>query len=74
MVTYHHSIEGLIRSHPKWPEGEIPHYHEIKDTYFLESRGIQILHIKEVDWKENKENCIARAISWLNGVKLCLVA
>ncbi len=72
--TYHHSIEGLIRSHPKWPESEIPHYHEIKDTYFLESRGIQILHIKEADWKENREDCIARAISWLNGVELCLVA
>lgn len=71
---FHHSEEGLIRSHPAWPKKEIRFYHEYKDNYFLDSRGIEILHIQETDWLKDKENCIARAIDWLRGAKLCQVA
>lgn len=63
--TYYHSFEGLKKSHPTWPDEDLLIYHEIKDSYFL-SRGIKILHIKEVDWKENREECIKRAIAFLS--------
>src|ERR1019366_6161408 len=56
--TYYHSLKGLKRSRPHWPDEDIHSYHEIKDKYFLTTHGIQILHIKEEDWKNNKSSCI----------------
>ena len=61
---YWHSIPGLKRSHPNWPEKEIPNYHKIKDGYFL-SKGIQILHVNEVDWIKDKKSCIAKCFEFL---------
>ena len=47
--TYYHSIAGLKRGRPHWPDDDLENYHEIKDTYF-KSKGIEILHIGEKDW------------------------
>jgi hypothetical protein len=66
---YWHSDKGLKRGHPTWPDEDIRNYHEIKDAYFL-SKGIEILHIKEEDWLENKEICIQKCLDFLNNRKL----
>lgn len=62
---YWHSIQGLKRSHPTWPEEDIVNYHEIKDEYAL-SKGIKILHIKEKDWIKNKNVCIEKCLNFLS--------
>jgi hypothetical protein len=62
---YSHSIEGLKRGRPKWSNTELSNYHETKDFWFL-SKNIEILHIKEEDWKNNKENCIQKCFMFLN--------
>jgi hypothetical protein len=58
--TYWHSFEALRagRGRSNWSDDDIKNYHQIKDTYFLESKGIRIIHIKEEDWKSNKDSCI----------------
>ena len=65
-----HSLEGLKRGHPTWKKEHLKKYHEIKDKAFL-ALGIQILHIKEGDWKEDKEKCISKCLKFL-GVKTWL--
>lgn len=55
--TYWHSFENLKRSRKNWTDEQIHNYHEIKDAFFLEN-GIQVLHIKEQDWKKNKQECL----------------
>ena len=61
---YHHSLEGLTRGHPTWKEKHLKKYHEIKDEAFL-SLGIEILHIKEEDWKNNRNKCISQIEEFL---------
>lgn len=61
---WYHNPEGLIRSHPTWPENDAVNYHEIKDNYFL-SKGIKILHIKEKEFNDNRENCVSRCLEFL---------
>lgn len=61
---YHHSYEGLKRGHPTWPDEDIKNYHQLKDGWFL-SKGIQILHIKEEDWKKDKETCIKKCLNFI---------
>jgi hypothetical protein len=62
--SYWHSIEGLKRSRADWPHEDLENYHQIKDEYF-KSRNIELLHISEMDWKENKENCIKKCFDFL---------
>jgi len=62
---YWHSIPGLKRSHPNWPEKDLRNYHQIKDDYFL-SKGIQILHINEIDWLKNRESCLKKCLTFLS--------
>lgn len=62
--TWHHSVEGLKRSHPTWPDRDIKNYHKIKDKYFT-TMGIEIIHIKEKDWKKNKQLCIKKCFNFL---------
>ena len=64
---YHHSIPGLERSHPTWPKEDIPYYHEIKDSFYINHEGIEVLHIKGDDWKRDKQACIQLAIAFLGG-------
>jgi hypothetical protein len=66
---YHHSFEGLRRGHPTWSDEDVRDYHEIKDEAFL-SIDIQILHIKEKDWRKDKEKCIKKCLDFL-GVNKC---
>ncbi len=61
---YHHSIEGLRRGRPNWPQEDLECYHELKDGWFA-SKGIQILHIKEEDWIKDKEKCIKHCFEFL---------
>ena len=58
---YHHTFEYMRNDKAKknWPDSALRQYHEIKDAYFL-SKGIKILHIKEVDWNADKQACIQR--------------
>ena len=65
--TYHHSFDGLRRSRKHWPVKDVKNYHKIKDSWFL-STGIEILHIKEKDWMENKEKCIKKCFDFLGVV------
>lgn len=63
---YYHSKKGLSRGRPHWPENDLINYHQIKDEYFR-SKSIELLHIKEKDWIENKEGCIKKCLSFLKG-------
>jgi hypothetical protein len=67
--TYWHSIEGLKRSRQDWPQEDLENYHQIKDDYF-KSKGIELLHINEKDWKENKEKCIKKCLDFLKNSNL----
>jgi hypothetical protein len=61
---YWHSFEGLKRSRPNWSDEDLYLYHQLKDDHFL-SKGIQILHIKEQDWKKDKQLCINKCLEFL---------
>jgi hypothetical protein len=63
---YHHSLVGLKRGHPTWPEEDLKMYHKIKDDAFM-SRGIKILHIKEEAWRKNRQACIDKCLAFLAG-------
>lgn len=49
-----HSIEGLMRSHPKWDKQEAMSYHQWK-TDECEKREIRLIHIFEDEWLEHRE-------------------
>jgi hypothetical protein len=66
---YWHSPKGLRRSRKFWPEEDLRNYHEIKDNWFVSSKGIKILHIKEKDWNKNKQTCIDQCLEFL-GIKV----
>ena len=66
--TYHHSFDGLKRSRLNWPDEDIHNYHKLKDDWFS-AKGIQILHVKEQDWLNNKEECIEKCFQFLNDMK-----
>lgn len=70
---YSHSFKGLKRGRKHWPDSALRQYHEIKDAYFL-SKGIKILHIKEVDWNADKQACIQRCLDFLASGVLSEVA
>jgi len=63
---YYHSFEYMrkCRGKRKWSDEDIRNYHQIKDDYFL-AKGIKILHIKEEDWKTDKQLCIERSFKFL---------
>jgi hypothetical protein len=61
---YYHSFEGLKRARPTWPDEDLHNYHELKDKWFL-SKNIQILHIKEEDWKDDRVSCILQIEEFL---------
>ncbi len=61
---YWHSIEGLRRGREHWPEEDIRNYSKLKDGWFA-SKGIQILHIGEEEWKLNKDACVERCLEFL---------
>lgn len=67
--TYIHSFEGLKRGRENrgWSEEDIRNYHELKDNWFL-SKNIKVLHIKQEDWKLNKQACIQRCLDFLGGL------
>lgn len=65
--TYWHSLKGLKRSRPTWPEEMLKNYHTIKDNYFKE-KGISVFHIKEKDWIKDKQSCINRCFEFLKKV------
>jgi hypothetical protein len=64
--TYYHSFEFMRQTRGKrfWSDEDLTQYHAIKDEAFL-SKNIQILHIKEEDWKNNKTACIAQIQQFL---------
>ena len=41
-------------------------YHQDKD-FFFKNIGIGLIHIKEEDWRKNKEACVETALSFLDG-------
>jgi hypothetical protein len=63
---YWHSFDRMKKSRNKklWPEEDVKNYHQIKDAYFL-SKGIELLHIKEKDWKKDKQACIDKCLEFL---------
>ena len=62
----YHSFNHMRKdkSKNKWPDEAILNYHTIKDSYFT-SKGIQLLHIKEQDWMDNKSTCITQIEQFL---------
>ncbi len=54
---YWHSQTALERRFPKWSKSDVARYHELKDGFFS-SIGIIVLHIKETDWINNKQEQI----------------
>ncbi len=69
--TYYHSFQYMRRSNSKkkWSDEDIKNYHQIKDDYFA-SKGVQILHIKEEDWKSHREFCNLKIKEFLNIVDI----
>jgi hypothetical protein len=63
--TYWHSFKGLKRTRKHWPDEAIYNYHKIKNDWFISSRGIEILHIREEDWIADKQACIDRCLEFL---------
>jgi hypothetical protein len=63
--TWYHSFEGLKRSRPEWPDEAISNYHQIKDDWFLSSKGIKILHINGLEWKTKKEQSLLKILQFL---------
>ncbi len=61
---FSHSFKGLKWGRPHWPDEDLKIYHELKDQWFL-TKGIKILHIKEVDWNSNKQACIDKCLAFL---------
>lgn len=61
---FFHSIKGLKWGRSKWSDEELQGYHEFKDNWFT-TKGIQILHIKEKDWIDNREKCIDKIEEFL---------
>ncbi len=66
---YYHSLNGLKRGRPNWPQTDIEQYHQIKDQWFA-SKGIKILHIREEDWLKNSSNCLDKCLKFLNTVEV----
>jgi hypothetical protein len=60
---YWHSIKMLARGRKKWPMEDLEKYHEIKDNYF-KNKGIDILHITEEEWRNQKEVCIQKCFDF----------
>lgn len=67
--SWTHSFECMRQSERKknWPDEAIHNYHLVKDSFFLNRKEIEVLHIKEEDWNRDKQACIQLAISWLSG-------
>ncbi|HEY5234908.1 MAG TPA: hypothetical protein VIJ14_01920 [Rhabdochlamydiaceae bacterium] len=65
--TRWHSFEFMRKTPHKalWSDEDIHNYHQLKDQWFA-SKGIQILHIREEDWIEDKEKCIKLCLEFLN--------
>jgi hypothetical protein len=62
-----HSFERM-RKDPKkkkWSDEDLYNYHEIKDSALLNCHGVSVLHIREVDWKLDKQACIKRCLEFL---------
>lgn len=64
---YWHSFEGLARSRKKlgWTDEQIKNYHALKDAFFR-YKNIEVLHIKESDWKTRKDWCVDQVFSFLS--------
>jgi hypothetical protein len=64
--TYWHSFDRMRKSKGKklWPDKDVKNYHKIKDAWFL-TKGIRLLHIKEKDWKKDKQACINKCLDFL---------
>lgn len=54
-----HSEEMLAKRLNRWPKDEVKFYHEKKDRFFSDL-NISVLHIKELDWKKNSSDCLAK--------------
>ena len=67
---YHHSFEFMRKDRYKklWSDDDIRNYHKLKDDWF-ETKGIKILHIKEEEWKVNKQACIDKCLLFLGILK-----
>lgn len=65
---YHHSPEGLLQyKKENWPLEDTLNKAQIKDDWFMSSKGIEVLHINEVDWIKDKEKCIQKCFEFLKG-------
>lgn len=63
--TYYHSVPGLARGRPNWPQDDLENYHQIKDEYF-KSKGIELLHISEEEWLKDQSKCVKKCMEFLN--------
>jgi hypothetical protein len=63
---YHHSFKFMRSQVSKkdWSDQDVTSYHELKDSWFA-LKGIQILHVKEEDWKKDQQGCIKRCFEFL---------
>lgn len=61
---YWHSFEVMKRNKKNWPEEDVKNYHIIKDVYF-KSKEINILHITDREWKNDKEQSLSKILEFL---------
>lgn len=63
--VYWHSQKVMLSRKRKWPVFARKNYHKIKDTFFLEEKGIKILHITDLMWFNDLENTKTKIINFL---------
>lgn len=63
--TYWHSLQGLKRGRPNWPQDDLENYHLLKTEHF-NKRGIQILTIDEKEWLQDPDACLEKIKTFLS--------
>jgi hypothetical protein len=61
---YWHSFEKIKQRAPNLTDEQVLSYHKDKDSFF-ESLNIKVLHIKEKEWKKDKQECLNKIDKFL---------
>jgi len=62
---YHHSPEYLAKHRRNWPLEDALNKAQIKDDWFMSSKGIKILHVNGKDWSKDKQVCIKKCFDFI---------
>jgi hypothetical protein len=63
---FSHSFKGLKWGRKHWPDEALHSYHQIKDSALLTYHEVTLFHIKEEDWKLDKQACFDKCVKFLS--------